>query len=380
MKKVFGGTAIVCLLFFLAACGATSNSATSDNSSNDNSDENNYDLTAMEEELEKFKSEPEFKSPGPAFDAKKEMEGKRILSIPVSSANPFNKSILRNMQEIADEIGFEVIEWENQGQPDEWAKGVNHAVNIDVDMIDLLGGSNPAVLIPQIKEAEKAGIEVVTSHGYEKTPEQVKYNVKVPFSQAGKLLANWACVQTNGEPNVLVITSNEADATEYLVGGIKEEFEKCPSPKVTYVNVPIPEWSSKIQTAVQSALVENPDINYVLPIYDSMSEFVISGLTLAGATDKVKIATFNGTPFVLDLVKEGKVEMVIGEDVELIARSTLDAEMRLLAGMPFPEEANIPLHIWDQSNIDLAFESSETKGSFGNEFKEKYNELWGLTK
>jgi ribose transport system substrate-binding protein len=43
-----------------------------------------------------------------------------------------------------------------------------------------------------------------------------------------------------------------------------------------------------------------------------MSQFVVP-LRLAGKTEAVKFATFNGTPFVLDFIRQGSVDMDIGE-------------------------------------------------------------------
>ena len=48
----------------------------------------------------------------------------------------------------------------------------------------------------------------------------------------------------------------------------------------------------------------NPEINVVIPIYNSMSQFVVPAIRLAGKTGQVKVGTFNGTPFVLDYIQQ----------------------------------------------------------------------------
>src|SRR3712207_7476783 len=51
-----------------------------------------------------------------AFDAKACMQGKSILGIPVSSANPFTKNIYLAVKGVADKVGFTFREWENRSE------------------------------------------------------------------------------------------------------------------------------------------------------------------------------------------------------------------------------------------------------------------------
>ena len=113
------------------------------------------DLDFFKKALEPFTRKPEFVAPGPAFDAKKCMAGKTIFSIPVSSANPFTKNIETAMSNVAKEIGFKFIEWQNQGQVSQWAQGMDQATNQKVDLIDLLAGTDPRVLVPQVEAAKQ---------------------------------------------------------------------------------------------------------------------------------------------------------------------------------------------------------------------------------
>ena len=95
------------------------------------------------QQLESYRNPPEFVAAGEPFDAKACMAGKKILGIPVSSANPFTKNIYTAMKQVADKVGFTFTEWENQGQPSQWVQGMNHAINQGYDLIDLVGGTDP---------------------------------------------------------------------------------------------------------------------------------------------------------------------------------------------------------------------------------------------
>ena len=66
-----------------------------------------------------------------------------MLSIPNNSANPFLKGIIDREKKAGAEIGLEVTEWENQGQPSQWVQGVEFAIRDKYDIIDLISGIDP---------------------------------------------------------------------------------------------------------------------------------------------------------------------------------------------------------------------------------------------
>src|SRR5262245_40462451 len=112
------------------------------------------DLAYFKAQLDPYRQKPKFEAAGPAFDAKRCMAGKKILTIPVTAANPFNLNIYKGMVKASKAAGFELVQYENQGQPAQWAQGVNHAINNKFDLIDMVGGTDPRVLVPQMQAAK----------------------------------------------------------------------------------------------------------------------------------------------------------------------------------------------------------------------------------
>jgi ribose transport system substrate-binding protein len=140
----------------------------------------------------------------------------------------------------------------------------------------------------------------------------------------------------------------------------------------------VTEWGTKIQSAVQSAVQANPDINVVIPIYDSMSQFVVPALRLAGKTGAVKVATFNGTPFVLDFIQQGSVDMDIGESLDWIAYATVDGHLRDACGIPAPTALNVPFYIFDKSNVKEAGTPAKFDTGYGDAYKAGFAKTWML--
>jgi hypothetical protein len=78
-------------------------------------------LARAKTSLAVYAAKPVFVAPGEPFDAKACAKGKKMLSIPNSSANPFLKGIIDRQKAAGAEVGLEVKEWENQGQSSQWA-------------------------------------------------------------------------------------------------------------------------------------------------------------------------------------------------------------------------------------------------------------------
>ncbi|SFS58088.1 monosaccharide ABC transporter substrate-binding protein, CUT2 family [Sulfitobacter marinus] len=340
-------------------------------------------IDRAQERLAVYSNEPVFTSPGEPFDIKACVADKKMLSIPNSSANPFLKGIIDRMRAVGEDIGLEVTEWENQGQPSQWVQGFDFAVRDGYDVINLISGISPDTVLPQVQAATDAGVKVTTSHFYDPSfepNELLSSTLPVGFNEIGKILANWTTVNTDGKAKIALIVSREVPPTIPLVDGFMSELaENCPDCEVVQeINVGVAEWGTKIQSSVQSVLQANPDVDVVIPIYDSMSQFVVPALRLTGKLGKVKVATFNGTPFVLDYITDGSVSMNIGESLDWIAYSTVDATARDLCDLPIPEKLNVPFFIFDKDNVALAGSPAQFDTGYGDSYVSGFRTLWGL--
>lgn len=102
-------------------------------------------------------------------------------------------------------------------------------------------------------------------------------------------------------------------------------------------------------------------------------------LAITGKRGQVPIASFNGTPFVIDLIQNGEVAMDVGESLGWIARSTLDAYMRDLCGIgDAPDELYVPFLIFDETNAESAGTPAGFDQGYGDAHVGGYRTLWGL--
>ena len=257
------------------------------------------------------------------------------------------------------------------------AQGVKQKASL----IDLFAGPNPNDLASEISAAKSAGTLVAVSHnfGMDGTVLNVSANFTVDFGLAARLLADWV-ISKDVDAHVLVLVSDELPSTAVMRAGITSEFIKYGGSSIKYKfkNVPIAQWSTGLKPAVEEAIAEDPELSYIICIYDSMSEFVVPTIAAANLDGQLKVIGFNGTPFVLDMIRAGKVEMTIGECQEWTSYAISDAEMRLIAGMGAVKNMHIPFRIFNKDNAeDAGIPATYGKG-YGDTFKADYAKLWGL--
>jgi ribose transport system substrate-binding protein len=331
--------------------------------------------------IAKYSKEPKFVPPGPKFDAKKLLAGKKVMLIPVTSQLPITQTITASMAAAAKKAGVSFTAWQNQGKADQWIAGINQAIAQKYAVVDLLA-IPPDVLKPQIDQARKAGIKVISSHfagfGW-KPPAFIDGAVRLPYYEVGQILAAWAIVQTKGKANILSIVADDLVSSADVVKGMKDELKKdCKGCSIDVRSVPTVEWATKVQGEVQSALQANPKVNYVLPIYDAMTSFVAAALRTSGKSS-IQQASFNGSTFALDFVKKGTVQMDIGENEDWIAHAMLDADMRAAAGLKVPanDYKGAPLYIFTKANVAKAGSPPDPAKGYGSAYLSGFLKLWG---
>lgn len=369
----------------LLAAAACSTSTSSAPSTGTGAAKQSSGLAYAQAQINSHKAVPGFTPPGPAFDASKGMAGKSIFSIGIGTQDQFIQVIQSSEQAIAKSVGFKYTPWPNTGTPSQWASGIETAINKHASLIDLLG-INPEQVAPQISDARHAGIPVVSTDAYDlsQTPPAslgLAASVRIPYAQAGRLMADWAAMSTNGNADALIIGSPEVVASAAQVNGTASEFKKvCPTCQVKETGITIANWASQIQPEVQSAIASNPKLNYILPIYDSASQFVIAGIDAAVAHGKVNISTYDGTPFVLQYLQSGNaVTMDVGQDLDWLAYAFMDQEMRYLSGQKPVSNENLPLRVFDKSNVNETGVPPKPSTGYGTAYIAGYHKLWGLS-
>ena len=343
---------------------------------------------AVLDNIAKYSGPSTFTAPGPEIDISS-LKGKKIFDIP-SVPNPFVQSISASMQQVAEKVGMKYTRFENQAQVSQWIQGINRAISSKQDIIVLNGAPDPRALQPQLKAAKAANIPVIVMHFHDNgvpvppTCEgctDVTATVSAPFNDAGKAAADWIIKDSGGKANTLVVGGTDILPSPGTIKTMTDEFSaNCPKCSTKVTNIPVADWNTKTQGVIQSQLQANPKINYVYVLYDAMVAGAVPAVQTLAKTGKVKISSYNGSPFALDYIRQSKgslVAMDVGEDTPGIGYATMDQAFRLLLGKKAVPERT-PIRIWDKTNVGEAGTPAKAGKGYGDVFTGGYEKLWGL--
>jgi ribose transport system substrate-binding protein len=326
--------------------------------------------------------ETRFIPPGPPIDAST-LKGKLIFTIPLSSAIPFCDVVDRQMDEFAQRLGMKHEAWQTTAQLGQWVQGFTTAIAHKADLINVACGLDPATVAPQIRDALSKGIPVVAAHTYalgQTALEDLSGVVYGAYIHAAELETAWVILKTEGKANVLLITAPSVANSPFIEKAITGMFTKyCPGCKLRVSGVNAADWATKVGPAVQSAILADRALDYVIPIYDGMVQFAVPAVITTGSSGRVKISTFNATPAVLDMMRTGDiVTFDSGEDTTWLAGAILDQDMRVLLKKPLIKDYAAGIRAFTKSDAAAAGVPAKFGVGYGDSALKGYEALWGL--
>src|SRR3978361_1906129 len=266
----------------LAATGCSPGSSGTGSSSGAGTAVSASKLAELRTQLKEAQAVPTFAPQGPAFSVAS-LAGKKILSMPVSSQLKGCDNMARQVVDIAKATGMPGSTYfQNDGGPAAWVQGMNQAINGGYEGVALVWGIDPASLAPQMAAAKAAGMKVVDMHladVSEPASDLIAGQTNGQFNRSMAMGVAQSLVESKGKAiDALVITSNENPPSVGMEKTVKDEYAKLCGKDcgVQSVNIPIPDYATKLSGAVSSALVANPKIKAVFMVFDAQTTFVVS--------------------------------------------------------------------------------------------------------
>jgi ribose transport system substrate-binding protein len=323
----------------------------------------------------------EFKAPGAPIDAKK-LAGKRIAIVSVDQRVPILAIANRAIQEAAAEAKMSVTLFDAKSQVTRMQQGIRDATR-NADAI-MLTGIPLAAVQNELKGAEKlATVSVLNNQPDASAPGQgsdplVDATSAPSYEEGGALVAAKAIVDTKGKLNAVIFDTKEITPSPDVVRGMKSILDKCSECKIQENTTPLAEWATALTPKAQSAIRRDPNLNYILPIFDDMAVFVTAGIRQAGAQDRVKTAALDGTPAALKLVQEGDIYTANpGQPTGWLGWAAVDQAMRVMLGQK-PGDPTIPHRLLTKENLQ-GVNVDDIDAPYGNPaYKEGFRKLWGL--
>ena len=322
-------------------------------------------------------------APGPALSGLKgKLSGKTIWYVPTFLQAPIFTADATDLTQPFGLVGATVHVCNADSNPSTAASCINeavkaHAAGIITDAMDDSFASSAYAA------AFSAKIPVVATdnddpQGFPKTSDVVTVDTGIKADAA--LAADYIIANSNGAANILYAADNSNDGVVEATA-TAQEFAKCSSCKVTNVAFG-DETVQNLSTAVPSALVKDPSINFIDGGYDAPSGiYALQGAKTVTGRHFLYI-TSTGQPPGLERVAQGTQAADPGQDPDLSMWNTADAMFRIILGKSPASAYNPGLRIFTHANVpsDVSSPSAYASGDWysNGAFKAMYSKLWGL--
>lgn len=349
-------------------------------------------LASLRATITQAEQPPVWTAPGPAVKASA-VHGKSALVMPVNDQIDACDAQATDFQQLGQQLGLNVTVYEDAGQPQQWAGGLQQAASSHASAIVMLCGV-PAPVVPPVTAAlgaaHRAGVAVVDGN-YNEVPPALYTGLNgetaVNTTQGITDDVDDAILNQNGKAlHALVVSSPSiVQGTAASLAATSEVNRVCPHVcTVADLNVPIQDWAAQVQGDVHTELVQHPNINAVIIVFDGMVQFAIPAVQQVRRFG-LEIYTWGGSRTVESYMLErgSLIAANPGPDEEWDAYESMDQVIRLLGGHPAASVNSevSPNRFWTPQNVAEFFGPSGTYGNEGfggNAFINGFRQLWGL--
>ncbi len=369
--------AVALLALPLAACSSPSDSTGSSQGKDASS--------AAAQEVAANLGAPDASYTGESFDVSG-LRGKTVWWVTQYAGNPFLASIGRNLEQALGTVGVTMKTCDGKGNPVDANACIRQAISQGADAIQV-DGPEPATYGESLSAAKKADIPVLSGAAVDATSTKLFAGLagqtSQPFGLTGKLAADWVIKDSGGKAGVLILTTPDVIGSASEQKSFESELKnECADCTVTMKGVTLANWANDLGTTTSTELVKNPELTYVVPVFDPMTQFINPAIQQAGRSN-VKVLTVNGNlPFLQDMAKGTSLtKAMIGIDLDALAHMEADQLLRAMAGVPTIDRVTAPVRIFDESNIDdLTLDAtSADDGSWyagKNAYADLFSTLW----
>ena len=368
----------------MAACSSGSSSSSSGSSTSSTAATNAAGIALAKKAVAQWEQPPTWQGPTAPVNAKA-AKGKTVDLINLTEEIPALHEWAAVAQAQLQKFGVKANICDGKGTPEGITSCLTQDIAARPNVIVAMALDN-AFIHNYIQQANAAGIKVITAQtGTPGLPQGTGAVAEVTFDypQVGRILGAWFAADSGctGYPQIITTTSSrQPSAAE--VGGIQSAIKQyCPSATPLPVqNVLIPDWATNLPTVTRSTLTSNSSINYMLPLYDGMTIYMVPAIQQLNLNRKVQVGSFNATPVVMqnELAKQTALSADVGGPNDWYAYALADEILRVATGAPVAANEPVPLPLFPRDNLSsITLKANESTWYGTVSFACQYDKLWG---
>jgi len=208
-------------------------------------------------------------------------------------------------------------------------------------------------LNPELSRIANEGVKLVFVDTTTTDPSIAVSHITSDNTGGGKLAADSLASQIGGKGTVAVINVNPGiSTTDARIAGFNAEM-KAKYPGITVLGVQYDnDSSSTAASQVEADIAAHPNLSGVFATNVLSAQGAATGVQHAGASGKVKVATFDAEPQQITALKANTIQLAVAQSPYLEGQYGVQQAVNALSGKPVTANIGTPLVAITQQNVN----------------------------
>ena len=219
----------------------------------------------------------------------------------------------------------------------------------------IVAPTDTKALNPELTRIANEGVKVVFVDTTTTDPSVAVSHITSDNTGGGKLAADSLAAQIGGKGTVAVINVNPGiSTTDARIAGFTAEM-KAKYPNITVLGTQYDNDSSATAASqVEADITAHPNLSGVFATNVLSAQGAATGIQHAGASGKVKVATFDAEPQQITALKSNTIQLAIAQSPYLEGQDGVEQAVNALSGKPVTANIGTPLVAITQANVNSA--------------------------
>jgi len=208
-------------------------------------------------------------------------------------------------------------------------------------------------LNPELSRIANEGVKLVFVDTTTTDPSIAVSHITSDNTGGGKLAADSLASQIGGKGTVAVINVNPGiSTTDARIAGFNAEM-KAKYPGITVLGVQYDnDSSSTAASQVEADIAAHPNLSGVFATNVLSAQGAATGVQHAGASGKVKVATFDAEPQQITALKANTIQLAVAQSPYLEGQDGVEQAVNALSGKTVTDNIGTPLVAITQQNVN----------------------------